>query len=181
MTGAQPETMVPAGSPPPIASTSQTPPPPPKLVEIPITAEPDKAEPTILALGPVGGFLGKVEPLPAVRIENVDQAGTRLGLLKTRINFLENAVDVNSDVMLMVLCCIFLGPIGLCIALCMSNTNDEKTAVQKETVKCIQQINALRDRYQYDPTWPQHEQMVEKIRQSVFTHGVHRTLLKGSL
>lgn len=181
MAGMQPENYVPPGALPQIASTSHMPPPPPEHVEIPINAEPEKAEPIILALGPVGGFRGKVEPLPAIRIENVEQAGIRLGLLKTRINFLENAVDTNNDMLIMILCCLFLGPLGLCFAFCLSNGSEEKTAVQKESVKCIQQINALRERYQSDPTWPQQEQRVEKIRQSVFSHGVARNLLKGSL
>lgn len=181
MTGTQPDNSVPADSSQPIASTSHTPPPPPKQVEIPITAEPEKAVPTILVLGPVGGFPGKFEPLPAIKIENVEAAGTRLGLLKTRINFLGNAVESNNDMIIMLLCCLLLGPIGLCIALCMSNKSNEKTVVQKETVKCIEQINALRGRYQSDPTWPQYEQTVEKIRQSVFIDGVDRKLLKGSL
>lgn len=185
MSGAQIENSVPTGSTQPTASTPLRPPPPPNHVDIPIITEPENIYPASLELGQVGGFSRRVDPLPAIRIENVEQAGIRLALLKSQINLLETPESFNYYIFVMVFCWFASQQsiAGLCAALVLilKERMSVQQHVQENTVRCIHQVNDLREKYQSDPAWPQYEQRAETIRQSVFTHGIDRTLLNGSL
>lgn len=148
------------------------------------TAPPAAAHTHILRLDSVGGAAPDVAPLPSVDITNEQDAANRLVDLKTRINHLGNMQKANNDteqILLFILCCIFLGPLGLLIAICMSGEKEDPS-VKVGIQSCIGQVNELRARFDKSPGWNKAEEKV-RIQGHLFegANCVSRQSLQGGL
>lgn len=102
--------------------------------------------------------------IPAVTIRNAQDASRRIAVLKLRMKRIqalsseEKKDDDAGMACMFVVCCLLLGPLGIIIALIMSQQSQatekgEAERLRSSTSTCVKQINLLNQKFKDYPGW----------------------------